>query len=94
MLPIPPNCCEDKTARENERGVSLAFPAFLPLCAKKGHCQGKGRRSEEGGRVPASPNLTARLPVIQPVKGCNTHMKTQFCCNALVCTSYCMKVAC
>ena len=74
--------------RTRERGVSLAFPAFLPLCAKKGHCQGKKRR------VPASPNLTARLPVKQPVKGCNTHMKTQFFSNPLVNRCYSLKAPC
>ena len=71
MLPIPPNCCEDKTARgrerEDERGVSLAFPAFLPLSLRKERPLPR-EGEEEGARVSQSDSQTASHTASQRVQ--------------------------
>ena len=80
--------------KQRERGRERGFLGLPSIFAALRKERPLPREGEEEGRVPASPNLTARLPVIQPVKGCNTHMKTQFFSNPLVNRCYSLKAPC
>ena len=87
--PYRQTAARTKQRERTREGFPWPSQHFCRSAQRKATAKGRGGGARrEGGRVPASPNLTARLPVIQPVKGCNTHMKTQVCCNPLVCQSY------
>ena len=59
MLPIPPNCCEDKTARENERERGfLGLPSIFAALRKERPLPREGEE-EEGPRVSQSDSQTA-----------------------------------
>ena len=66
MLPIPPNCCEDKTARENERERGfLGLPSIFAALRKE---RPLPREEEEGARVSQSDSQTASQAASQRVQ--------------------------